>query len=395
MAHMRKEGFAGSYIRTILTDVRWLERNGSAYDSFAEACEARMAETKSDDMRRRYRLSFGILRRYVEDGTLPDRRRQTPLFPRGAYHELSDGFRSVVDSFAADARSRGLKERTVMGRVSVASRFLLSMQGLGRSSLAEVTDSDAMGYFVGEDGTPRLAHGVKNDLAAVLTSDLGDDSAEGARLALALPCLRPSRKNIDYLRPDEITNIVAALSDESNGLSLRDRAIVSLMYHTGIRSVDVVGMRLSDIDWGRDRIELTQEKTGQPLVLPLTAAIGNPLFDYIESERPRTGDDHVFLTTMPPHDPLTPGALGHVAAKVYDAAGVRVGDGRRRGTHLFRHHAATAMVSSGVPRHVASTVLGHGDPESLDHYLSADIVHLRGCALDVSAFPVAEGVYGS
>jgi integrase len=99
----------------------------------------------------------------------------------------------------------------------------------------------------------------------VLTSDLGDDSAEGARLALALPCLRPSRKNIDYLRPDEITNIVAALSDESNGLSLRDRAIVSLMYHTCIRSVDVVGMRLSDIDWGRDRIELTQEKTGQLL----------------------------------------------------------------------------------------------------------------------------------
>ena len=185
----------------------------------------------------------------------------------------------------------------------------------------------------------------------------------------------------------------AALSDADGVLSPRDRAMGSIMYYTGMRPVDVVGMRLSDIDWAHDRIELTQEKTAAPLVLPLTAAIGNPIFEYIETSRPDTGDDHVFLGALPPHDPLSPSALYHVASKIYDAAGVRTEKGRRRGTHLFRYNVGTTLVGSGVPRPVASAVLGHTDPESLDHYLFADMAHLRECALDVSPFPVAEGVY--
>jgi integrase len=163
------------------------------------------------------------------------------------------------------------------------------------------------------------------------------------------------------------------------------------MYYTGMRPVDVVGMRLADIDWARDRIVLTQEKTAAPLVLPLTAAIGNPIFEYVESSRPDTGDDHVFLGALPPHDPLSPSALYHVASRIYDAAGVRTEGGRRRGTHLFRYNVGTKLVGSGVPRPVASAVLGHEDPTSIDSYLHADFEHLRTCAIDVSRFPVREG----
>jgi len=51
------------------------------------------------------------------------------------------------------------------------------------------------------------------------------------------------------------------------------------------------------------------------------------------------------------------------------------------------------MVGADVPRPVVSAVLGHDDPGSLDYYLSADIAHLRECALDVGRFPVREGVF--
>jgi site-specific recombinase XerD len=392
-SHMRREGYAESYIRSILVDVRWLERNGAEFETYVEACEARMLETESDEMRRRYRLNFGILRRYGEDGVFPDRRRQRPLFQRGSYHELDDDKREVIDLFEEGAGLRGLKAKTVRGYASSCSCFLLGMQSLGRASIADVTESDVMGYFVGEDGIPTLSAGTKKDVGAVLASDLGERSGERARVAGLLPCLRTARRNVDYLRPDECEAVGAALSDADGPLSPRDRAMGSIMYYTGMRPVDVVGMRLADIDWARDRIVLTQEKTAAPLVLPLTAAIGNPIFEYVESSRPDTGDDHVFLGALPPHDPLSPSALYHVASRIYDAAGVRTEGGRRRGTHLFRYNVGTKLVGSGVPRPVASAVLGHTDPASLDHYLFADVAHLRGCALDVSRFPVAEGVY--
>ena len=82
-----------------------------------------------------------------------------------------------------------------------------------------------------------------------------------------------------------------------------------------------------------------------------------------------------------------------VCSRIYDAAGIRLEQGDRRGSHVFRHRAATAMVGAGVPLPVASAVLGHEDPASIDSYLHADIEHLRECALDVSAFGIGEGAF--
>ncbi|RJW53382.1 hypothetical protein DXB25_00575 [Lachnospiraceae bacterium OM02-31] len=62
---------------------------------------------------------------------------------------------------------------------------------------------------------------------------------------------------------------------------------------------------------------------------------------------------------------MSSGAVWHIASKIYDAAGIRLAEGNRRGTHLFRYNVATIFVGSGIPRPVASAVLGHEDPSSL------------------------------
>jgi integrase len=85
--------------------------------------------------------------------------------------------------------------------------------------------------------------------------------------------------------------------------------------------------------------------------------------------------------------------MGGVAARIMDAAGIRKRPGDRRGLHLFRHRLATALLENDVPRPVVSETLGHGSPGSLDAYLSADLVHLRECAISVEPFPVAAGVF--
>ncbi len=150
---------------------------------------------------------------------------------------------------------------------------------------------------------------------------------------------------------------------------------------------------MDDIDWEAEEIRIVQCKTGAPLILPLTAVVGNALYDYITCERPESSDRHVFLRENRPHDPISPGALWYISSKIYEAAGIRLTEGDRRGTHLFRYNAATAFVGNGIPRPVASAILGHEDPASLDHYTFADIAHLRECALSIEKFPVSEGVF--
>ena len=391
--HMRDDGHSANYIRRLETEIRWIARNGDEHDSYESACIARQAETGSPEMRRHYRLMFGILMRFDLHGEFPDYRMTRPLFAYGSRWQLRGEFAEVIESFEVDARRRGLEESTIRGDAANASRFLLAMSERGLSSLSDITEEDILCFFADDDGAPAFCSSYAKNVRTVLTSDLGPLTASAHAVASLLPHVRPKRKNVQYLQPEEVGKIRSALEDPEAALSLRDRAIGSLLLFAGLRACDVAGLEMGDVSWESDEIHIVQRKTRSPLALPLTAPIGNAIFDYLAEERPESGDQHVFLGLSKPHAPMTPGAVWHSARRIFDAAGIRP-PGERRGTHLFRYNAATAMVGAGVARPVASAVLGHDDPNSLDYYLFADVVHLRECALDVGRFPVREGVFG-
>lgn len=101
---------------------------------------------------------------------------------------------------------------------------------------------------------------------------------------------------------NEIMSIEEVLSSPS--VSHRDAAIFFLGLTTGMRAVDVVDLRLANIDWDNETIFFQQSKTGNAVCLPLTVDIGNSIYRYILEERPRVDDDHVFLRSQAPFIPL-------------------------------------------------------------------------------------------
>lgn len=56
-------------------------------------------------------------------------------------------------------------------------------------------------------------------------------------------------------------------------------------------------------------------------------------------------------------------------------------NGRRHGSHIFRSFAANSMVNDGVSYEVVRHVLGHSDPNVIQHYAALDLNNLRQCAL--------------
>jgi hypothetical protein len=79
--------------------------------------------------------------------------------------------------------------------------------------------------------------------------------------------------------------------------------------------------------------------------------------------------------------------------KIYAAAGVRQLPGDRKGSHIFRHNLVTTLSENSVSRAIITSVVGHSNPASINHYLSADIENLRTCALSIDAFPVKKEVF--
>ena len=149
---------------------------------------------------------------------------------------------------------------------------------------------------------------------------------------------------------------------------------------------------MNSIDWSEDLIRVKQQKTDVPLELPLTAIVGNAIFVYITTERPKTELAEIFLSQGRPYRALRSKSFSNVADKIMKAASIRQENGSRRGFHIFRHHLATALLGNGIPQPVISRTLGHTSPGSLDAYLSADFPHLKECSLSVERFPLRKEV---
>ena len=207
--------------------------------------------------------------------------------------------------------------------------------------------------------------------------------------------MRIARKNIEYLTDDEVFKIREVLEDMSNTLSYKDRAVGRILLHTGIRGIDIACMKLENIDWEHDLLSFEQQKTCQPLQLPLIPVVGNAIFDYCTLERPSSGSPYLFLDARAPHNNLTTDGISYSVQKIMVAADIRQDKGRRKGTHIFRHHLAITLLANGIPQPVITGIMGHTAPESLTSYLHADMKHLRECALPVDMFTISEEVFQS
>ena len=202
---------------------------------------------------------------------------------------------------------------------------------------------------------------------------------------------RGRRKNIQYLTPDEYAKVKDVLMGSNSKLSFRNKAMGLLAIFTGLRGCDIAGLKLNAIDWDNDIICIKQQKTKVPLTLPLSAIVGNAIYDYIELERPNTDCEYIFISKKRQLGRIK--RLGNVAASIMKAANIRQNKGDRKGTHIFRHHLSTRLLENGIPRPVISSITGQTSPKSLDTYLSTDFVHLKECAISIDNFPVAREVF--
>ena len=393
--YIKKEGYSESYIRLVYEDIKWILKNEKyrSWQSYIDVYHDRVHKSESELYKKNHRIVFGAIQQFDLYGEYPSRRIKNCFIKRGAYYQLIQEFKELIDFYKASDKLRGLKEHTIYGNASAASSFLYAMQKKGIQSLDCINEEDVLSFFLDSEGKVSKCSSYKKQIAAVFKAGIGWKEKECQILLAYLPPIRPKRKNIQFLTSEEVESIHALLDDRNSGLSLRDRAIGKLLFFTGIRSCDIAGMELSFIDWDADEIHFPQQKTGQPLVLPLTATIGNSIYDYLMNERPESSDDHLFLGAVYPHYPFEAGAVWHQAVKIYKAASIRQEKGDRRGTHLFRHNVATSFLGNGIPRAVISQTLGHSDPHSLDSYLHADLVHLKECALSTDTFPVSEEVF--
>jgi integrase/recombinase XerD len=170
--------------------------------------------------------------------------------------------------------------------------------------------------------------------------------------------------------------------DRSKAYGRRDFTLLYLAAAYGLRSGELVGLTLDDIDWQSRALRVMQTKTRQPLQLPLTDEAANVLISYLRQARPESSHRQLFLRTIAPRRPLQPTAVRQVLALRLQRSGLNLPP---CGTHVLRHSFAMRLMQQGVTIKAIGDALGHRDIESTSAYLRLDVDALREVALPVPA----------
>jgi len=394
ISYMETAGYSQDYIGRLQTEIQKIltEADAKGWNCYSDVYQNYESTSLSIGSLQKKRAFIGAIKEFDLHGKYPDGKR-SKFVERGAYPKLVDEFRSLIDYYCSLSRKLGKKESSIRTESQNAAAFLLSLQKIGFYKLNDITEQAVMSVFVFPDGEPLKGHSHRKCISAFfkVCRPLNQDACR--KVLSFLPETKAARKNIQYLTPQETQCLLDAMDDMSNSLTLRDRAIGKLAYYIGFRCCDIAAMELTSIDWECDLIKIKQQKTKVPLELPLTAIVGNAIYDYLINERPSIDCPILFLTQQGPYRGMNSSSICIVAARIMAKAGIRQSKGDKKGFHIFRHHLATTLLNNNVPQAVISDTLGHAAPESLESYLTADFVHLKECALSIDRFPVSKEVF--
>ena len=395
LSQMKEVGYSDKYIQSFRKEINWILAE-SEYRDWKDYKDIYRHYESTLHTRRALMVKhtiLGALEQFELNGKYPDSKWNNLKGREMKHQKLAPEFKGLIDYYINAALEGGKKESTIITESGYASSFLLAMQESGFSRLNGITEEAVMTFFISPDGERLKCHSNRKSITAFLKTCIPINADACQRVASFLPKTRSTRKNIQYLTAEEIARVRETLNDMTNTLSLCDRAIGKLALYTGLRGGDIADMKLASIDWERDTISIRQQKTGNPLALPLTAVVGNAIYDYVNNERPSVDNPNLFLTTNGSHREITHKNVTHVSTRIMTAAGIRKAKGDRKGLHIFRHHVATTLLSNDVSQAVISCTLGHSSPDSIETYLAADFEHLKSCALSISRFPVPEEVF--
>nr|WP_141962960.1 site-specific tyrosine recombinase XerD [Actinoallomurus bryophytorum] len=286
--------------------------------------------------------------------------------------------RSYLDHLAVD---RGLAANTLSSYRRDLRRYVDVLVARGRMEIGQVGEDDVVSFLTGlregDDLHPPLAAGsaaravvavrglhrfaVREGLSAV-------DPAQGVRPPA------PPRRPPKAITIEDVERLLAAAGPGGTERDLRDRALLELLYGTGARISEAVGLEVGDVDLA-DAVVRLHGKGAKDRVVPVGRYAREALEAYLLRARPvlnagGQGGAALFLN-----------ARGGRLSRQSAWSTLRSAAGRAELTdvspHTLRHSFATHLLDGGADVRVVQELLGHASPATTQIYTLVTVDRLR------------------
>ncbi len=328
-----------------------------------------------DSRRKLHNRCDRIITSFISTGTM-----EWGTHPKRKDYSLSkDDMTQALFKFDCEISDKKLKKGTRDVYKSFVHGFLSHLETKGISNPSQIKPGDITDFIVSICETRMDAGSLRAGLPGLrLFLSLNELDS----LMVEIPAhLHRKRDILDVYSDDEYATLDSFI--ENGELTYRNRAIGIIALDTGLRSVDILGLKINSIDWKHETIHIVQEKTEYAFDVPLTSRMGNALADYLLKERPVSDSEYIFLCERTPHLPMISSqGCRSVLRKIVEGAGIDCTN-RSIGTRITRHSVASRLVRREVPLQVISDALGHKNPDSVLVYLTTDEVMMRKCTLSL------------
>jgi integrase/recombinase XerD len=177
----------------------------------------------------------------------------------------------------------------------------------------------------------------------------------------------------ETLNPPAVAGLLESVS-AADPLGLRDRALLELLYASGLRVSELCGLRLEGLDLKEGMIRVTG-KGNKTRLVPVGSAAREAISRYLELERPklvsRKSGAEIFLSVR--GRKLTPQRVWQLIKRYAARAGLEV----NAYPHLLRHSFATHLLAGGADLRIIQEMLGHADISTTQIYTHVDSSHLK------------------
>jgi integrase/recombinase XerD len=281
---------------------------------------------------------------------------------------------------------RGLAVNTIASYRRDLRRYTEYLAAAGVRGLGEVAESDVSGFLAalreGDDEHPPLsATSAARAVVAVrglhrfalLDGIVPDDVAHEVRPP------SPARRLPKALPVESVVALIEAAGSLDGPRGLRDRALLELLYGTGARISEAVGLAVDDLDRGQAAVRLAG-KGGKERVVPVGSYAVRAVEDYLVRARPdlaangRGGVRGGTLFLNVRGGPLSRQSAWSILRSAAERAGL---DAATVSPHTLRHSFATHLLDGGADVRVVQELLGHASVTTTQVYTLVTVDRLR------------------
>lgn len=169
----------------------------------------------------------------------------------------------------------------------------------------------------------------------------------------------------------EMLNVLDLDNYEDNFTGVRDRLIIDLFYTTGIRRIELIQLKILDLNINNKHIKVLG-KRNKERIIPLIDSTINILNKYL-SYRDQLNSDEVYLFITNKGKPVYGKLIYRIINKYFDIISTKV----KKSPHIIRHSFATHLLNNGADLNSVKDLLGHSSLAATQVYTNRSIDEIK------------------